>query len=88
VTKFRYNPRLGVPYHRQGYIYFTARTYPDQPKRVRDKIARLCRACGGEHWRALFEYMTKNVSAVEVCSRFFIDKATLNRTVRAFYRRF
>lgn len=88
MTKFRYNPRLGVPYHRQGYIFFTARTYPDQQKWVREKVLRICRVCGGEHWKALFEFVTTDAAPAAVCAKFFIDRATLFRAVRAYYRKF
>ena len=45
---FRCRPGLGVPYERQGLIYFTSRTYQDQPSGSgQDRQA--VPGCGGEH---------------------------------------
>lgn len=83
---FRYRRGLGLSYQRQGLIYFTSRTYAEQPKRVRDKIEQLCRDCGGAYWAALFEFVTSDAGAVSICGRHHISQATLYRAVQAYYR--
>lgn len=83
---FRFRPGLGVSYERQGLIYFTSRTYADQPKRVRDRIDRLCRECGGDHADALREFVTTDADCAAVCRRFFVSSCTLYRAVRRYYR--
>lgn len=85
---FRYRPGLGIPYDRQGLVYFTSRTYDDQPPRVRRKIDNLCRAAAGEHWRALFDYAVNGDNAVAVSRRHHIGENTLYRAVRRYYQLF
>ena len=85
---FRFRPRLGVSYERQGLVYFVSRTYTQQPKRVQEKIERLCRDCGGEHWRALFEFVTTDEGAVSIGLRHHVSEGTLYRAVRGYYRAF
>lgn len=85
---FRYRPGLGVPYKRQGLIFFTSMNYADQPPRTQKKIERLCRAAAGEHWRALMDYVTTDAGTVSVCQRHHIGENTLHRAVRRYYRLF
>lgn len=85
---FRYRPGLGIPYERQGLVYFMSRSYDHQPKRVRDKIDRLCRECGGDHAEALRTYITTDTDYAVVCRRFFVSKSALYRAVRRYYREF
>lgn len=85
---FRYRPGLGVSYERQGLIFFTSRTYQDQPLRTRQKIERICRAAAGEHWRALLRYITTDAGTVAVCQEYHVGEATLCRAVRRYYRMF
>lgn len=85
---FRYRPGLGVPYERQGLVYFTSRCYKDQPQRVRKKIDRLCRECGGDHADALRAFVTTDTEMSVICRKFFLSKSTLYRVVRRYYREF
>lgn len=88
MTGFRYRPGIGVPYERQGLIYFVSRTYREQPPRTKGKIERLCRAAAGEHWRALFCYVTTEMGTVEVCQKYHVGEATLCRAMRRYYTLF
>lgn len=83
---FRYRPGLGLSYQRQGLIYFTSRTYAEQPKRAQEKIQRLCRKCGGAYWAALFEFVTTDAGAVSISRRHHVSETTLYRAVREYYR--
>lgn len=85
---FRYRPGLGLPYERQGEIYFSSRNYRMQSRRTREKIQRLCRECGGEHWEALFQAVTTGEESGAICRRYFISRATLYRMIRSYYRGF
>jgi len=82
---FKYKPGIGVSYVRQGSIYFASRSYREQPKKVRRKIDALCRTCAGEHWQALFEFVTTDDTATAICMRHFIGKTTLWRIVKKYY---
>lgn len=85
---FRYRSGLGLSYERQGFVYFASRTYKEQPKRVRDKIDRLCRECGGEHADALREFVTTDAEAAAVCRKHFMSTRTLYRATRNYFREF
>lgn len=85
---FRYRPGLGVPYERQGLVYFTSRCYDHQSERMRRKIDRLCQECGGEHEEALREFVTTDAGAAAICRRRFVSKGALYRAVRQYYERF
>ncbi|MBQ8893413.1 MAG: hypothetical protein IJ043_03285 [Clostridia bacterium] len=88
MEKFRVKRRLKVPYHTQGYIYFVSRNYKKLPKEKRERIEANCRRSGGEHWQALFEFVTKDTGAVEICRKYFISAATLERAVQRYYEEF
>lgn len=86
--RFRYKRGIPVDYEQQGYIYFTSRRFKQLPKKQQDKIRALCRAAGGEHADALFEFVTTDSGAVEVCARFYISESTLERAVKKYYLAF
>lgn len=88
MTKFRYRQGMGVPYDRQGLVYFSSRAYKHKSERGREKIEKLCRVCAGEHWCALLEYVTTGESAAAVCRRHFLAERTLARAVKEYYRRY
>ncbi len=88
IPAFRFKPGICVPYERQGVVYFTSRTYRDQPERVKRKIEGLCRTCAGEYWRALFEFVTTDESATKICMEHYIGRATLFRAVKKYYESF
>jgi len=76
------------PHREQGLIHFTCINYDKQPKVVQEKIRRLCRECGGEHEKALFELMTReNVSAQWLAQAYHVDDSTLYRRRKLFYER-
>lgn len=85
MERFRVKKRLRVPYHVQGYIFFFSRRYKSLPKEKRDRIRAHCKDCGGEHWRALLEYMTTDAGAVEICGRYFISQSTLERVAERYF---
>ena len=86
--RFRFKRGIPVDYEQQGYIYFTSRRFRDLPKKQQEKIRSLCREAGGEHAEALFEFVTTDSGAVEVCDRFYISESTLERVVRKYYLAF
>lgn len=85
---FRLKRGIKADYNRQGYIYFLSLQYRKLPKESREKIRRLCREAGGEHHRALLEFVTTETSATAVCMKYYIGKSTLYRIVKKYYEAF
>lgn len=86
--RFRFKRGIPVDYDQQGYIYFTSRRYKQLTRKQQEKIRSLCREAGGEHAEALFEFVTTDSGAVEVCARFYISESTLERVVKKYYLAF
>ena len=82
---FRFKKGVPVAYDRQGFIYFVSKLYMELPEREQAGILRLCKEAGGEHYRALFEFVTGDVGAAGVCRRHFLSQSTLERMVRRYY---
>ncbi len=76
---------MKVPYQQQGLIYFTCRTYADQPKDIRDKIDSLCACVGGEYERALFAVLTSPKSIRLIALDEHVSESTLYKLRRRFY---
>lgn len=85
---FRYKRGVKVDYNRQGYIYFTSRLYKDLPEKDQQKILNLCLKHGGEHYQALFEFVTTDETATALCIKHYISGNTLYRAVRKYYEGF
>lgn len=85
---FRFKRSLPVGYNRQGYIYFKSLLYRELGERDRERIAGLCRECGGESWRALLEFVTTDATATQICLKHYISQSTLERMVKRYYMRF
>ena len=74
------------PGREQGLIYYTCLNYDKQPKETQEKIRRLCRECGGEHEKALFEMLTReNVSVFWLEQEYHVHNTTLYRRRKQFY---
>jgi len=82
---FRYKKSVSLSYEEQGYIYFTSLRYKQLPADSQELINRLCRECGGEYHRALFDFVTTDVGATAVCNRYFLSQSTLERIVKKYY---
>ena len=86
---FRYKKSIPVPYERQGYVFFVSKLYKELPPAAQQKIVNLCLECGGENYRALFEFVTTDAGAVAVCMKHYIaSETTLYRMVREYYQKF
>ncbi len=85
---FRKRRGVRLSYNRQGLVHFTCLDYRNQPTEVRRKIRELCRSAGGEYSEALFEALTTDRSAVQICQRHYIaSPTTLYEMRRKFYER-
>lgn len=85
---FRYKKSVPVSYERQGYIYFASRLYRELTEEQQRKLLNLCLQCGGEHYQALFEFVTTDAGAEAVCMKHFLSRSTLERAVRRYYESF
>lgn len=85
---FRYKKSVPVSYERQGYIYFASRLYRELTEEQQRKLLNLCLQCGGEHYQALFEFVTTDTGATAVCMKHFLSRSTLERAVRRYYESF
>lgn len=81
---FRYKKSVPVSYERQGYIYFASRLYRELTEEQQHKLLNLCLQCGGEHYHALFEFVTTDAGATAVCMKHFLSRSTLERAVRRY----
>lgn len=85
---FRFKQGVKRGYDEQGYIYFVSRLYHQLPVKKQRLILDTCVKCGGEHYKALFEFVTTDVSATELTMKYFISRSTLERVVRKYYQSF
>ena len=85
---FRFKSGIKVSYEKQGYIYFTSLRFRELSPGRQQKILNLCAQCGGEHHRALFEFVTTDASATAICGKHYLSKSTLYRIVRQYYEKF
>lgn len=83
---FKKRRGIKVPYRQQGLIFFTCLTYREQPKRIREKIERLCRETAGEeYFSALFELLTTERSVRSVAMERAVSESQLYKLRKAFY---
>ena len=85
---FRYKRSVAVSYDRQGLIYFLSKLYAELPGRKQEQILNLCLECGGEYYQALFEFVTTDAGATNVCMHHHLSRSTLERAVRKYYEQF
>ena len=85
---FKYKRGIDADYSRQGYIYFLSRRYDELAPDCQEKVRELCMLHGGEHWLALFEFVTTDKSYTEITLANYISKDTLYRAVKKYYENF
>lgn len=76
---------VNVSRNRQGFIRFACLTYAEQPKKMRDKIDRLLRQCGGPYAAALREVMCSEDGITAIAMRHYVSESTLYRLRKEFY---
>lgn len=85
---FRFKRGIDVGYDLQGYIYFYSRMARRLGADAERRVLNLCIKCGGEYYRALWEYVISDRGAVAVCMRHYLSEATLWRMVKKYYEEF
>ncbi len=76
-----------LPYEKQVYIRATCLLWQEQPKRIREKIQRLCEECGGAYAAALWDMMCTKKSVTQITMEHFVSESTLYRARIDFYNR-
>lgn len=84
-AEFKRLRNISKTYDQQGEIFFTCRNYNSQPKKVREKIQKVCEKAGGDYAQELFVYLTTDISWTQLCMDYYISESTLNRIRRRFY---
>ena len=84
-AEFKRLRSVNKTYDEQGEIFFACRNYARQPKKVREKIRRVCEKAGGDYAKELFIYLTTNISWQQMVTEYYISEATLCRIRRRFY---
>ena len=82
---FRFKRNLPIGYDRQGYIYFASKMYSQLPDHQRKIIRAVCAEAGGEYKEAVFDFVTTDHGATQVCMTHHISESTLERAVRKYY---
>lgn len=83
---FKKRRGINVPYNKQGLIYFVCLDFKNQPRKVQEKILRLCEEIGGDEYKkALFEFVTTDASAVKVSLKHYLSEGTLYVLRKKFY---
>lgn len=85
---YKFKQGVKLPYVLQGLIHFYSRSYQYLPAKEKEMIRQHCETQGGEHARALFEYVTTDSTPTSICLRFYLGKSTLYRIVRKYYENF
>lgn len=85
---YKYIKRRWGDYNQQGYIYFVSKNYVRLPADKKQVIRELCSKCAGEYEKALFEFVTKDKSAVAICMKHNISQGTLYRITSKYYKLF
>lgn len=78
---------IKLPEEKQGLIRYSCLNYAHASERIRKKIDRLCRVCGGEYSLALFEVMTTKKSIVQISMDHHVSESVLYALRRRFYER-
>lgn len=85
--RFRKYRGMSLTYEQQGLVFFICRNYEEQPKKIQEKILRLCQSEGGSNPYALFLLLTTGQSVQSIMEQFKIASETTMYDARnRFYR--
>lgn len=90
IMRFREIRNIGVPYNRQGQIFFTMANYKDQQKSVKNRIKKLISdAAGGSraYEAALWDWLIGGMNAQRAASEHYVRLQTLVRMRNYVYQR-
>lgn len=86
---FRYKRGIRCSYRRQAYIYGVSTNYENLTKEQQKTIRGMCEQAGGYYAGAVFDFVTKDRTATEVCMKHHIaSPSTLYGCVKKYYENF
>lgn len=78
---------VDLPEEKQGLVRYICLNSDSQPKRIQDKIQRLCDDVGGAYGAALREVMCGRKSITAISREYFVSESTLYRMRKEFYEK-
>lgn len=87
AKSFVYLRAVKKDYQQQGKIFFECLGYARAPKATKEKIDRLCQSVGGQHAKALKEYLTTDANMTYISTKYYVSTPTLDRLRKAFYEK-
>ena len=82
---FRKLQGVRLPEEKQGLVYFICQSEKSQPKKIREKIQRLCDEVGGSYSAALWDVMCTGKSMTRIAMEHYVSDRTLYRLRKKFY---
>lgn len=74
-------------YQQQGKIFFECLGYNCATKPMKEKIDKLCQSVGGQHAKALKEFLTTDADMQYISTKYYVSTPTLDRLRKAFYEK-
>ena len=84
---FKKRRGIDIDYAMQGLICFTCLTFESQPKRIKERIIKICESVAGDKSDALFELLTTDKSVTAVAMKHYVSESTLSSLRAKFYMR-
>jgi len=84
-VSFRKLRGVDLPEEKQGLIRYICLNEAHQPRRVREKIQRLCEECGGAYSAALWDVMCTEKSIVAIAREHYVSESKLYQLRKEFY---
>lgn len=78
---------VSLPEEKQGLVRYICLNEASQPKRIQDKIQRLCDDVGGAYSAALREVMCGRKSITSISREYYVSESKLYMMRKEFYER-
>ena len=87
IVGFKKLRGVDLPEEKQGLVRYICLNCDSQPKRLQDKIQRLCDDVGGAYSAALREVMCGRKSITAISREFFVSESKLYDMRKVFYEK-
>ena len=87
IVGFKKLRGVDLPEEKQGLVRYICLNCDSQPKRIQDKIQRLCDDVGGAYSAALREVMCGRKSITAISREFFVSESKLYDMRKVFYEK-
>ena len=87
IVGFKKLRGVDLPEEKQGLVRYICLNCDSQPKRIQDKIQRLCDDVGGAYRDALREVMCGRKSITAISREFFVSESKLYDMRKVFYEK-